>query len=241
MTQTPQRTTYLITHAVLFVVFLGLLACASIRFGPAITRVIGRPEQFKAFLDAYGPISALVYILFQVAHIIIIVIPGEFVQIGGGYAFGTALGTLYSTIGTVIGTVIVFGATRLFGYSLVRAVVSPGHLARFDFLINSPKSEITIFLLFLIPGFPKDALLYIAALTPVKPLPFILICTIARLPGLWGSAYIGANLQVKNYVPVWILSGVALVLFVVGMLAKDTIIDTLHHLRRPPKDATPGR
>lgn len=239
MPQAPHRSTYLVTQVVLFGAFLGLITYASIRFGPAITRVIGRPEQFKEFLDAYGPTSALIYILFQVAHIIIIVIPGEFIQIGGGYVFGTGLGTLYSTIGTVIGTVIVFGATRLFGYSLVRAFVSPQHLSRFDFLINSPKSEVTIFLLFLIPGFPKDALLYIAALTPIKPLQFLLICTTARLPGLWGSAYIGANLHEKDYLPVWILSGVALVLFVAGILAKDKIIARINRLRHPPIHATP--
>jgi uncharacterized membrane protein YdjX (TVP38/TMEM64 family) len=86
-------------------------------------------------------------------------------------------------------------------------------------------------LLFLIPGIPKDTLTYIAGLTPVKPLRFLLISMLGRFPGLWGSAYIGANLQEKDYLPVWILSGVSVVLFVAGLLLKDKIIGKMNRLR----------
>jgi len=88
-----------------------------------------------------------------------------------------------------------------------------------------------VFLLFLIPGIPKDTLVYVAGLTPIKPLTFLPICLIARLPALWGSAYIGANLQEKDYLPVWIVSGVALVLFVLGVIFKDKIIGLVTRLR----------
>lgn len=224
----------------MLVVFLILVVYISAKFGPAITRLMSHPEKFKEFIDAYGPASALIYILIQAAHVIIVVIPGEIVQIAGGYAFGTFFGTVYSLIGIIVGTLIVFFATRLVGYSLVRAFVSPRKLEKFDFLINSSKSEITMFVLFLIPGIPKDTLVYISGLTPVKPWRFLLICTVARFPGLWGSAYIGANLQEKDYLPVWIMSGLALVLFVAGILTKDKIIGRLHRHRREGKGTPPA-
>jgi len=88
-----------------------------------------------------------------------------------------------------------------------------------------------VFLLFLIPGIPKDTLVYVSGLTPIKPLTFLPICLIARLPALWGSAYIGANLQEKDYLPVWIVSGIALVLFVLGVIFKDKIISFVTKLR----------
>jgi uncharacterized membrane protein YdjX (TVP38/TMEM64 family) len=222
---------YLLTHGIMLIAFLGLIIYASIKFAPGITRLISHPEEFKEFLASYGPLSALIYILIIMVHIIIVIIPGEIVQIAGGYAFGTALGTLYAFSGTLLGTLIVFFATRLLGYSLVKSFVSPKKLEKFKFLINSPKSEIAMFVLFLIPGIPKDTLVYISGMTPIKPFKFLLICLIARFPGLLGSAYIGANLQEKDYLPVWILSGVALALFVVGILAKDKIIDKLHRIR----------
>jgi uncharacterized membrane protein YdjX (TVP38/TMEM64 family) len=227
------RTTKFQTAArfVLLAVFAAAVVYVSIKFGPAITRLVSRPEKFREFVDSRGAASALFYILIQASHVIIVFIPGEIVQIAGGYAFGTLLGTLYSLIGILLGTLIVFFATRLIGYALVKSFVPAKALEKFDFLINSPKSEIAMFVLFLIPGIPKDALVYISGLTPVKPWTFLLICLTARLPGLWGSAYIGANLQEKNYLPVWIVSGLALVLFVGGILARDKIITGLHKLR----------
>jgi uncharacterized membrane protein YdjX (TVP38/TMEM64 family) len=231
---------YLITQAALLAAFLGVVIYASLKFAPEITRLISHPKEFREYLTAYGPVSALIYILVVALHIIIVVIPGEIVQMAGGYAFGTALGTLYAVTGTVIGTLIVFAATRLLGFSLVKALISPKKLEKFEFLINNPKSEIGIFVLFLIPGIPKDTLVYLSGLTPIKPLRFLAICTIARFPGILGSAYIGANIQEKDYLPVWIMSGIALILFVVGILTKDKIIDWLQRLRHSKKGAPPA-
>jgi uncharacterized membrane protein YdjX (TVP38/TMEM64 family) len=219
--------------------FLGLIIFASFKLTPSVTRLIKRPEEFKAFIDSYGSVSALIYILVQVLQVVVFVIPGELVQIAGGYIFGTGLGTLFSVAGILIGTMAGFFAARLLGYSLVRAIVSPKKLREFDFLINNPRSEIAMFALFLIPGIPKDSLVYISGLTPIKPLRFFLISMIARFPGLWGSAYIGANLQEKDYLPVWILSGVSLVLFVAGALNRDRIMAWLHRLKHHGKDAPP--
>ena len=241
MNPEPPKKRFPLFHILLIVVVLGLLVFASIKYAPALTRLMSKPEKFKEFLDSYGAVSALIYILLQAAQIVIAVIPGEVVQIAGGYAFGTVLGTLYAVTGTVLGTLIVFFATRLLGYSLVRTFVPQKKLDRFDFLMNNPKSEIAIFILFLIPAVPKDALTYVAGLTPIKPLRFVLICTIARFPGLWGSAYIGANLQEKNYLVVWILSAAALVMFVAGLLMKDKIIDMLHRLRHSKTPEPPAK
>ena len=223
---------HLLIHGILLSIFLALIIFVSIKYAPGITRLISHPDKFKEYLSSYGPVSALIFILVQAIQIIIALIPGEIVQIAGGYAFGTALGTLYSILGALLGTAIVFFGIRLLGYSLVRSFISPKKLEKFEFLINDPKSEIAMFVLFLIPGIPKDTLVYISGLTPIKPVPFLLISMIARLPGLWGSAYIGAHLQKKEYLAVWIISGIALILFVVGLLTKDKIIEGLHRLRR---------
>jgi uncharacterized membrane protein YdjX (TVP38/TMEM64 family) len=233
----PPRKRFLLIHGVMIAVFAAAMVFASIKYAPILTRLVSHPEKFKAFVDSYAPLSAVAYILVQAAQIVVAVIPGEVVQIAGGYAFGTLLGTLYSVLGAILGTLIVFFAVRLLGYGIVRRLVSAEKLAKFDFLMNNPKSEILLLLLFLIPGIPKDTLTYAAGLTPIKPLRFLLICTLGRLPGLWGSAYIGANLQERDYLPVWILSGVSVVLFVAGLLLKDKIIGKLNRLRHRDQDA----
>ncbi len=232
-----QKRTALIVKGVLLILFLSVVIYLSFRIGPGITRLVKEPQKFREYLVAYGSSGAFIFVAFQVAQVIVAVIPGEIVQIAGGYVFGTVLGTLYSVLGIFVGSLIVFFITRLLGFSLVKTFVPQKRIERFAFLINSPKSEIAMFTLFLIPGVPKDTLVYIAGLTPMKPLRFLLIATIARFPGLLGSAYIGSNLQKKHYLPVTVISVAALILFVIGLLSKDKVIDKIHKLRHRGTDS----
>lgn len=219
----------------LFGVFLAAVIFVTIKYTPLIMNMIRNPEEFRILLLSYGSMSVFVYILFQIVHVVIVVIPGEVIQIAGGYIFGTVIGTVYSTIGIVLGMAIVFFATRIFGYSLIRSIVPQKNFEKFSFLVNNEKSEITMFVLFLIPGLPKDALTYIAGVTPIKPLRFLVIAGIARLPGLIGSSLIGSNLQQENYLIVILISIIALALFIVGILMRDKIINRIHSLKKKQK------
>lgn len=212
-------------QAVLLAIFFAAMVWLSIRFGPAITRLFRRPEETRRYLLSYGLAAPLVYILLHMIQVVIAFIPGELVQIAGGYVFGTPLGTLYSVIGVAAGTLIAFVVARAVGFSLVKSLVPGKTLERFEFLANSRHSELIIFLLFLVPGIPKDALTYIAGLTPIKTFKFLLISMLARFPGLLGSAYIGANLQRRRYGPALVLSIAALVLFVLGVVFREKILD----------------
>jgi uncharacterized membrane protein YdjX (TVP38/TMEM64 family) len=161
-------------------------------------------------------------------QVVVVAIPGEFVQLAGGYIYGVWLGTLYSLIGIVAGSIFVFYVSRLLGFTLVRAFVSEKSLEKFDFMINGNKSELIMLILFLIPGFPKDALTYIAGLTPIKPIRFFVIITLGRLPALLASSYIGYSTQKGNYLMVIILSAAAIALFAAGLFMKDKIIAKFH-------------
>jgi uncharacterized membrane protein YdjX (TVP38/TMEM64 family) len=215
-------------NIVLATVFVGALVYLTIRFGPELTKLVSNPEQFREYVLSFGPWSAAVFMLFQVIQVVVAVIPGEPVQLAGGYIFGTFLGTVFSTIGITVGYIIVFSAVRLFGYPLVKKFVSEKEIEKFSILINSPKLEATIFLLFLIPGIPKDILVYLAGLTPINPFLFFLIITTARTPAMIGSSYIGAKIQTNEYMLAIIVSTVASILFVFGFIYKDKIIDLLH-------------
>lgn len=219
-----------IVNATFLALFIGAVVVVTVLYAPQLTRMASDPESFRKYILSHGGTSALVFILFQVLQVVIAVIPGELVQIAGGYIYGTALGTFYSLVGIMAGYVIVFGIVRLFGYRLVKQVVSEEDLRKFHDLINSNGSEITIFLLFLTPGVPKDILVYIAGLTPVHPLAFFVIVTLARLPAMLGASYIGANLQQRDYTMAIVMSVLAFVLFVLGLLLKDRLIALAHRV-----------
>lgn len=222
----------LVINIILIAGFLALLVFTAVSYGPEITRLASEPDQLRDVLNSYGWKGVLVFMLIQLLQVVVAAIPGEFVQIAGGYIYGTWLGTLYSLTGIVAGSVIVFFVARLLGYPIVKTFVSQKNLEKFDFMMNSSKSEIAMFILFLIPGIPKDILTYLAGLTPVKPLKFFIIITIGRLPALLASSYIGYNTQKGNYLIVIILSAAALALFAAGILLKDRIIDKVQSFGR---------
>lgn len=221
-----------IVNIALIILFLAIIVFAAVKFGPQITRLANDPKELKATLNSYGWKSALVFMLIQLVQVVVAAIPGEFVQIAGGYIYGSFAGTLYSLAGIVAGSIIVFFVSRLLGYPLVRTFVSQKNLDKFEFMMNNEKSDIVMFLLFLIPGLPKDILTYIAGLTPVKPLKFFVIITLGRFPALLASSIIGSNIEKGNYTLVIILSVIALILFVAGLLLKDKIISVFHGITR---------
>mgnify|MGYP005844169573 CR=1 FL=1 len=214
----------------LALIFLAAMVFVTVRYGPSLTGLMSSPDNFRELLNSYGYRSVLVFILLQILQVVVAAIPGEVVQLAGGYIYGTFAGTVYLVAGVIIGSVIVFYASRLIGYPLVKVFVKEESLKRLEFLVNSSKSEAAMFVLFLIPGLPKDILTYIAGLTPVAPLRFIIIATVGRFPALLASAYIGANLQERNYTIVIILSAAAVVLFLAGVFLRDRIIDKVQSL-----------
>ncbi len=212
----------------LLILFVVLFVIAAIKFTPAVTQFAADPGRFKEQLSSYGPLGVFIFIGIQALQVIIAAIPGEVTQIAGGYMYGTFMGTLYSITGIFIGSVVVFTLARLLGYSLVHLFVSKTQLGKFSFLFNNPKYELVLFLLFLLPGMPKDFLSYFAGLTPIKPVNFFVLSSTARIPALLASTYIGANLERGNLTAVILISVLAAALFVVGLLMKDRIVDFLH-------------
>lgn len=214
-------------YILLAAAFLGAMTAATILLAPAVTQLTRHPDRFQAYIDSFGHWSILVFIAFQILQVVVAAIPGEFVQIAGGYVFGTFMGTLYSVVGIMIGAAAAFFFARLLGVKVVNVLVSEKSLEKFRFLLNNRKAEIVTFLLFLIPGLPKDILVYVAGLSPIKPLRFFGIYLIARMPGLVGSSFIGSSIQQKDYLVAVIVFVVSCLLFLAGLLTKDFIMEKM--------------
>lgn len=213
------------------ILFIGILSFLTIQYGPSIIKMVRDPASFRTYILSFKPDDVLIFMLFQVLQVVIAAIPGELIQIAGGYLYGTLWGTVYSTVGILIGTAIVFFISRLLGFTIIKALVPQKTIEKFSFIMNSPKLEVTMFILFLIPGIPKDMLSYIMGLTPVTSGRFFMIYTIARLPGLIGASYIGSNLQKKEYLTVIIVSIITCILLICGLIFKDKIIKHISRLK----------
>jgi len=211
----------------IIILFLACVVFLTFRYGPKLSGLVREPDVLSKKLNSYGWKGIIVFMGIQALQVILAAIPGEFVQIAGGYVYGTWLGTLYSLAGIVAGSVLAFFIARLLGFPVVKMLVSEKQLEKFNFMMKSRKSDIAMFILFLIPGIPKDVLTYIAGLTPVRPLKFFIIITAGRFPALLASSYIGHSTQKGNYAIAVALLAAAAVLFIAGLLLKDRIIHKL--------------
>jgi len=118
-------------------------------------------------------------------------------------------------IGLLLGSWLAFSLARIFEKWAVEKFVSEEMRKKFDYLIGHG-GVILSFLLFLIPGFPKDALCYILGLTPMHLGIFLIISTIGRIPGTLMATLQGAKAfehQYKLFLILLVLSALVILVF----------------------------
>lgn len=172
------------------------------------------------FLESLGPWSSVVFVVIQAFQVVAAPIPGEVTGILGGFVFGPWLGILLSTAGLTLGSYIAFALGRSLGRPFVERFTAPASLARFDYLLHH-KGAFLVFLLFLIPGFPKDALCYVLGLGHLSTAEFLLIGGVGRLLGTVLLTLEGNYLRLQQYGRFYILLGIALVVVLISMIYKE--------------------
>ncbi len=176
------------------------------------------------FIFSFGAYSFLAFILLQIIQVIVAPIPGGAIEFLGGYLFGVQAGFLYSMIGLTLGSCLAFSLAKIFEKWVVEKFVSPKTMKKFGYLVGH-EGVILSFLLFLIPGFPKDALCYILGLTPMHLGMFLIISTIGRIPGTLMATLQGAKAFEHQYKLFLILMGVSALV----ILAFYIYHEKIHH------------
>ncbi len=165
-------------------------------------------EEFRDFIQSYGAYGTLVAVGIQIVQVFIALIPGEFVEIGMGYAYGWFEATLFSLLGVAVGSALIFSLVKRFGIRLVEIFVSTDKINRLRFISSEEKLNRLTFILFLIPGTPKDLLTYFIGLTRMNLKDFLGITLFARIPSVVSSTVGGNFIGEGKY-------GEAVILFVV--------------------------
>ncbi|QAA31797.1 TVP38/TMEM64 family protein [Clostridium manihotivorum] len=202
-----------------------LIAIPIIKYLPDIIALTMSMEKFSSYIISLGSLGAIVFTSFQVLQTVIAPIPGEVIQVAGGYIYGATLGTIYSMIGLLLGGIIAFYFTRFIGANLIEKLLQREKLSWLSKIMHSNKFDLVIFIIFLVPGLPKDFLIYVAGLTPIKPLKFFIILTISRFPWTLASVSIGSNLHYGNYTATIVVALIACVAFILGIINKDKLIN----------------
>ena len=181
-------------------------------------------DSFRDYIRSFGPAGWLVLLGLQFLQVFVALIPGELLETGAGYAFGPVWGTLICYAGVAMASALVFFLTRRFGVKLVEVFISREKINQLSFLRTERKRNTLVFLLFLIPGTPKDLLTYFVGLTDMKLGSFLLISLIARLPSVLSSTAGGHLLGEGNYVGALWLYGITGAVSIVGLLIYNAIM-----------------
>jgi uncharacterized membrane protein YdjX (TVP38/TMEM64 family) len=204
----------LLTVGLFFLIFqYGSLLWGQLSY---VVSFLTNKEWVKSTLDAAGPLAPLVFILIQSLQVIFAPIPGEATGFIGGYLFGVPLGFLYSTLGLSLGSLGAFLIARWLEEHYVKRRIPDEILQKFDFLMERQGALIS-FILFLLPGFPKDYLCFILGLSRMPLKLFLLICIVGRIPGTLLLTLQGAKVYEGDYYDTIAILGLCLVL--IGLLA----------------------
>ncbi len=191
---------------------------------PELFARFGSLEEISSFLIRHKTESAFIFIGLQIFQSVVSLLPGQALQFAGGYVFPFWLGFLYSITGVALGTVITFYLARLLGKKSLYVIFGEEKFLRFENTLNSKRSFVVVFVIFLIPGLPKDLFCYAAGVSNIRILPFLCLSLIARTPAMLGSILMGMMFYDGNYIGLVILGAAAVILFIAGILKRDRLV-----------------
>ena len=194
---------YKILRIVILIITILLLIGLTIYLFPMIGKLFDEQEReiFKEEIQSTGIKGVLMLLGLQGVQILLPIIPGEPIEILAGMCFGPVGGLIFLMLSSCLITALIFFTVRKLGKSFVYGVCSEEKIKKLEnskLFKNSKEIEYIMLILFLIPGTPKDLLVYIAGLLPLKPLRFILISTFARIPSMISSTMAGASIVEGN-------------------------------------------
>ena len=209
-----------ISCVAIFILF-SILICWFI--GRPMLKFVSQPDRFRAWVDGHGFYGRLAFVGMMVLQVFIAIIPGEPLEIGAGYAFGMWEGTLLCMLGALIGSALVFLFVRRFGMKAAEVFFSKEKIRSLRFLKNKKKLNLWVFIIFAIPGTPKDLLCYFVGLTEMKFSTWMLITAVARIPSIITSTIGGDALGMKNYLFAIIVFAVTMLISASGILIYNRI------------------
>lgn len=194
-------------------------------------------RQFSSFSEAlnylrsYGLRQAsIIYIIAQILQIVISILPGQVFQIAAGFVFGFPLGLLLSVIGAFLGSAVTYWLANRLGKDAIGMIFGDEKVEKWRAKLNSDNAYVFSFVFFLIPGTPKDMMNYVAGISDMKFLPYLLITTGARIPAMCISLLFGKFYLQQNYTFMLITAILIGVLLLLIFLFRKKLRELIHDI-----------
>lgn len=198
-------------------VFILIVAATILLRKPLLSAILDKAS-FREWMQGTGFLKYPLMVGIMALQVIIALIPGEPIEIVAGYIFGTWGGLFLCLLGTALGSVIIILTVRKLGMKFVTLFVQKEQIDNLKILQNPKKRDAALFMLFLIPGTPKDILTYLSGLVPIHLGKYVLITSIARIPSIISSTMGGSMLGKQEYKFAIIMFAATLALTLLAML-----------------------
>lgn len=182
-----------------------------------LSNISNKLDDFKGF--AFIPL-----ILLQIIQIVICIIPGQPIQFASSYLYGVLGGFLISLVGAFIGTVITYYLAKFLGNDALHVIFGEEKVKSYVRKLNSSRAYVIIFLLYLIPGIPKDVTSYIAGISNIRLRPFIFLSILGRSPGVLESLLFGTFLAHRNYFGIAMLIIASIIILLICYIKRDVLL-----------------
>ena len=214
----------LLQFALLLGIIIGIPA-ALYFCNPEIIENFKSIDKFNAWIADYKGIGLIIYIICQIAQIVICVLPGQVIQIAGGYLFGFVVTFFISIIGAVIGTVITFYLAKLLGRNAIMLICGEQRFHKYQRIMSTQRARKIIFLIYLIPGLPKDLLAYAAGVSGINALEFTFLSIMGRIPAMTVSILFGVSLYSDNYLSAVLIAAAMAVVLLICFINRKALTD----------------
>ena len=211
---------------ILGALFVLLVAGLTVFLFPYVQKL--RDPQVQLLVETWvrkvGVLGWLAMFGVQMLQVVIAFIPGEPVELIAGALYGAAGGLALCTMGCVTASALIFILSKRLGKSVLDSLFGAEKVKDWKWLYDSQRMELVTFILFLIPGTPKDMLTYVVGVTNMRVGKFLLISSLARIPSVLSSTMIGSSLRQGNWVLTLVVFIITAVVGVVGITCKDRMI-----------------
>lgn len=188
-----------------------LMAIVCLLFYKPMMSIFENPQALRLQLQSYGIFGYIILALIMSLQVVFVFLPGEIIEIMAGFIYGPIGGLVACMVGSAIGSIIIYKFVKIFGIRFVDRFIGMDKINQIHFLNNPEKRNILLFIVFFIPGTPKDILTYFIPLTDMKLSTFLFITTIARIPSIITSTIGGHAIGIENYafsILVFVVTGI---------------------------------
>lgn len=185
----------------------------------------------EVYIESLGFLGIFVLLFVQILQVVIAIIPGEAVEVLAGLLYGTLLGFIICEIGMIIGTIIIYYFVKKIGKNRIQIISEDEKFNKFKILNNTQSLEMLTFIMFFIPGTPKDLLTYFMPFTKIEANKFFTIVAIARIPSILSSTYAGSSLGEGEWIKMGLTFLFIMVTGILGIKYNNQIVEYFSNIK----------